>query len=955
MKLFSTSCETRFLGWDAPLLPRAASHLRQRYANRRQLDLSPLICVLPTLRGVHRLAELLRKEADTEDLHYTPPEIITVGQLAERLYQPPQPVAIEMEQTLAWARALRSTHPGDLQPLIPSPPAPGPIGPWLELASALRRLHEEISANRLTFAEVMEAAESQAEQRRWRLLAELFRDYQAALSEAGLSDPHHSRLEAIAGDHCRADRTIVLIGTSDLSDMLVAMLRSLGSELIAMVAAPKNEAQRFDEFGCVDTAGWSDHQLPLTDEQVVSAGDIADQTAAVAEALSEFAPEFTPDQVTVGVTDESHVAPVAVQLRGCGVSTYRHLGWTVAETSVGRLLDLTATYLQRRTWQSLAALVRHAEVAHWITAQLGQQQADGWLTQLDQLLSESFPVRVPDGLTLSAAQRRPLAAAVGERVEQWLSIFGGPERSLARWSGLIDGWLAELFAAPVAGQDAAAAAAAGAAVVPGSRTTLAIDAARRIIARFAKLSERLDLTVSGGWAIEMLAGYLTEVRVIEHARPHDVEILGWLDLALDDAQALVVIGLNHPFVPAAITSDPFLPGELRSRLRMADNQRRYVRDVYAMHLMLTTRRAVRFIVGRTSADQTPTPPSRLLAAAPAADAARRVRQLLGQPRASVAVHHRWDDCSADAALPIPDLGNGPRGDTIETLSVTAFRDYLACPYRFYLRHVLKLRPLDDASSELAANQFGDLVHGALERFGQSPDRDETQHARIEALLIASLHQYASEYFGSSVSSAVTLQIAQAERRLKVVARQQAERIADGWKIHACEASVGERSGAGVDVDGRRMGLRGRIDRIDRNEATGQWAILDYKTHGQRPEKKHLRQTDDGDQWIDLQLPLYRMMIPYLGIDADPADVGLGYFNIAEKDEETKINIAAFSESQLRAAEELIRDCIRGIWAGRFEPTRERVPFDDYEMILQTGVASRLLDRAESMSDQETDG
>ena len=143
-----------------------------------------------------------------------------------------------------------------------------------------------------------------------------------------------------------------------------------------------------------------------------------------------------------------------------------------------------------------------------------------------------------------------------------------------------------------------------------------------------------------------------------------------------------------------------------------------------------------------------------------------------------------------------------------------------------------------------------------------------------------------------------------------------------------------------------MGLKGRFDRIDRH-SDGRWAILDYKTHGHRPEKKHLQKTSDGERWIDLQLPLYRMMVPYLGIDVDPREVELGYFNIAEKDEETRINLAEFSESQMREAERLIHDCVARIQAGDFAPTGDRVQFDDYGMILQTGVADQLLDQSEA--------
>ena len=953
MKLFSTSCETLFLGWDAPLLPRAVKFLRERFTDRHRLDLSGIICALPAAHSTRRLAALLHREAVAYDLQYSPPVIITVGQLPQSMYQAKLPIALEFEQTLAWARVLRAMHADELVPLIPTVPPSEPIAPWLELAGTLRRLHEELSSSRLTFRDVIEVAETDAEKRRWKLLTKLFESYQSSLAEAGLEDPHWGRREAVLQDRCCCDRKIVLIGASDLSDTMVGMLRSLDSDLISLVAAPSQESVLFDEFGCVDTDSWVGRHLPIDDRQLIGAGDIADQTAAVAEVISEFAEAFSPDQVTVGVTDESQVGPVELELRGCGVSTYRHLGWTAAQTSVGRLLELTSTHLQRRTWQSLAALVRHADVYAFLNARLGQDS--DWLTQLDQLLANHFPVRISDPLSPSARLKFPLADQVGDLVKEWLSVFSAPDQSIAQWSKAIDQWLEALYSQPRPALPKLGSVDDGdreVVVEEKDRTTMALDSVRRLVGRFADLNDHLDFAVAGGAAIEMLAGRLAEVRVVESADPEDVEILGWLDLALDDAPAMVVIGLNHPFVPGTVTSDPFLPGSLRTKLRMSDNDRRYARDVYAMQLMLSTRRDVRFIVGRSGADQSPTPPSRLLAATGAADAARRVRELLGGKRDPVIVHHRWDEGPEKGLLPIPELVQSSGAGSVKTMSVTAFRDYLVCPYRFYLRHVLKLKPLDDASGELAANQFGDLVHGALERFGESGERDEENQAKIEECLLEHLHDYAADHYGNAASTAVALQVTQAERRLKVVAKVQAQRRAAGWKIHASEASVDETGGAGVDVDGKRMGLRGRFDRIDYHPGSKSWAILDYKTHGHRPEKKHLKKTDDGYQWVDLQLPLYRMMIPFLGIDADPSEVELGYFNVSEKDEETRINIAEFDEDQMKDAETLVHQCIRSIWAGNFDPTSDRVQFDDYAMILQTGVASRLLDQADSSLGEE---
>ena len=56
-------------------------------------------------------------------------------------------------------------------------------------------------------------------------------------------------------------------------------------------------------------------------------------------------------------------------------------------------------------------------------------------------------------------------------------------------------------------------------------------------------------------------------------------ILGWLDLALDDAPALVVNGVNHPFVPSVAAANSFLPAEFRLKLSTDLNDRRYARDL----------------------------------------------------------------------------------------------------------------------------------------------------------------------------------------------------------------------------------------------------------------------------------------------------------------------------------------------------------------------------------------
>ncbi len=947
----SRRTETLYLGTDRPLLPAAIEWFRQRAVTAEASGSSEITCVVPATRAVRRLRELLGHAGLPCDTSMGGPLVITTGELADLLISPPAPPAGDLEQTLAWARTLRDADPVSLESLVPGAvPEREPMGPWLELAATIRRMKSELAANRLRFADVVEACELPIDRGRWQTLAQFLERYLLELARAERSDPDEERRRAVGSGRCRVVGTLVLIGTTDLTPMLSEMLRSADGEIVALVAAAEDEADRFDEFGVARVDAWRDVTLPLRDDHLIAASDITDQASAVAETFAEFAKRFSADQVTIGVTDESQVGPIEVVLRGCGVASYRHLGWTIGETSVGRLLSLVATYLQRRSWESLAALVRHIEVREEVTRAIGE----AWLDDLDGLLANHFPIRVDDVLPPEAADAYPAALLVARHVDRWLEPIGGDRqrdavRPIAWWAAALDRWLAELHpdpdVTPAEGPDGPSA---------GQHAVRTIEALRtcgRLLRRWAELSDRLDVATSGPLAIDLITGRVSEIRVGGEADAGRVEILGWLDLALDDAPAMVVNGLNHPLVPEAAAAGGLLPASIRTRITAAENDRRYARDLIAMRSMLVTRDEIRFIVGRRSADGSPTPPSRLLAAAPAEDVARRIRQLFHSPRSPARIAHAWDAGPPATRIVVPTID---RPTIPKTLSVTAFRDYLACPYRFYLRHVRRLRPLDDVTSELAANQFGDLVHAAVERFGLSEHRDEGDPEKIEARLLEHLGAYAAEHYGEHASIAVRLQIAQAEKRLRVVAQRQAERVAAGWVIKAAEAQVNEREydeqgnpkpAAGIVVDDQFMGLRGRFDRIDHHPKSGRWAILDYKTHGHLPEKKHLQRTSDGYRWVDLQLPLYRMMIPFLGIDADPDQVELGYFNVSEKPAETRINVAEFDTALLEVANEQIRDCVRGILAGHFEPTDDRVPYDDYAMILQTGVSQRLLDDA----------
>jgi hypothetical protein len=84
-----------------------------------------------------------------------------------------------------------------------------------------------------------------------------------------------------------------------------------------------------------------------------------------------------------------------------------------------------------------------------------------------------------------------------------------------------------------------------------------------------------------------------------------VELLGWLELPLDDSPVLVLIGFNEGRIPESINADAFMPNSLRTRLELTDNRRRYARDAYALTAVMHSRRRLVLIAGRTDVKGNP--------------------------------------------------------------------------------------------------------------------------------------------------------------------------------------------------------------------------------------------------------------------------------------------------------------------------------------------------------------
>lgn len=918
-----------FLGWDSPPVASAAQWLIETHTRGAEVNLASLTVVVASNRGGRRLRERLQQEAEERGVRLSPPSVITSGQLPERLYRPALPLATRLDQSLAWIQVLQAASTEQLGVLHRQTPASDSLPSWFELARILADVCRDLAQDGWTPGDVASEVPT-SDRGRWVAIGQLHSEYLRLLHEHGLADPFHERAVAVERGTVAAPGKIVLVATVDLGRQLQRMLRQIGDTVTALIAAPESEHALFDDTGNVIPAAWRGRALAVTREHIVPALDPHDEALRAVSLLADCPLRPGPDDITVGVTDEPQAEIVRNALTDAGSPPRSEIGRPLVLGAPARLLALTRDYLAYRSFDALASLLRHPDV--W--SQLSQR-FDGALDPvavMDRFRATHFCHSVDAPL--------PSAALADERFASIPEITAAVDvllRPLRRGASTLRDWARHLnaFLDGFYGQRTDASRPAAqlrlfdppddpSGSVPLDQTLVTM---RDRLDRQSRLPEGLDLRCPAGTAIDLLLARLENRRSVEPAAPERIAIAGWLDLLLDDAPAIVVVGFRDAHVPAPVTVDPFLPGRLRARLDVADNGRREARDAFVLEILVRSRPFFRVIAGRLDSEGNPSPPSSLLAACDATENARRVRHLVAPVPAIVpAPQTPWPEASR---LRIPPAAAA----SVRSMSVTYFADYLNCPYRFYLRRVCKLEPIELNPLELAANQFGELVHDTLEAFGCSPLKDSTDVQEIDAYLCDTVVELSQQRYGEAPLPTIRLQTDQAQLRLKEFARRQAERTAEGWRIMHVERAFKIHDGACIHADSGPMPLTGRVDRVDLHEPSGRWQIIDYKTHSHDPMKKHYDQR--RGKWKELQLPLYRHFLPLLDIEGP---VEFGYFSIAQRPTDTRIRMAELDDSMLASADAEARRVVDSIRAGNFEPNPEAAtPYDDYGVICQTSV------------------
>jgi len=709
-----------------------------------------------------------------------------------------------------------------------------------------------------------------------------------------------------------------------------------------LINAPESMEDHFDRWGRPDPEKWRSAAIDIPDAplRVILAGSPASQSLKVLETIAAHSNSFGPKDIAIGVPDRTVIPFLLTDLATQGLAAFDPADKSLKEHPLFALLEALRTLLTEGTYTAFSTFLRHPDVLRLLEAKRGLSPFR-ILKEMDEFQNFYLPAAFEDVARRFNGGQHPVKNKNGN--------FAHLAQSVTFVREQLDAFVRDPLAAAVRSLLQ---------TVYDVHNTNGGDPGNDELKKAAeKVDESLreftagftdTLGTSKGRVLDLLLRRLSEQNYHREHEESVIDLEGWLELSWNDAPFLIVTGMNEDIVPDGRVDDIFLPDSMRQHLNLRHGGNRLARDAFLMRGLIESRRKrgpVYFIAGKTTTAGDPVKPSRLLFRCRDEELPERAGQLFGPIREKRQNHPATISFMLDPASPddVP-----PEQMSLREIFVTSFRDYLACPFRFYLKHVLQMEELDDGKRGMDAFDFGNMVHAALRRMADIPEMRECDDAgRIGVFLAKKAQEWVAVRFGAIPPLPVTAALDAATQRLHAAAHVQVGLVDEGWEMVDSEKTI-ETELAG-------MRIRGKIDRIDRHRKSGRFRIIDYKTSDNEttPEKAHLAPVTPATpdfagitisgaarRWIDLQLPLYKTLLT--GKDSLDGQIELAYFNLPKAISHTSLAVwENFTDDLLLSAEQCATGIIRRLLRRCFWPPSEKVKYDDFKSLFYPDVQSSV--------------
>lgn len=371
-----------------------------------------------------------------------------------------------------------------------------------------------------------------------------------------------------------------------------------------------------------------------------------------------------------------------------------------------------------------------------------------------------------------------------------------------------------------------------------------------------------------------------------HSRHPRLAIWGTIEARMQQADVMILAGLNEESWPPAIADDPWMSRPMRADFGLPPLERRiglsahdFVQACGAKEVVLTRSEKLN--------DGAEAVPSRWL---------MRLEAMLGGDFATAGrepwqayvdqLDHADEPGPVAAPKPCPPVAKRPNN-----LSVTGIESWMKDPYSIYAKHILRLKPWEPLDQKPNALTRGNIIHDALERFLEKPPKDYREK-QYQDLLAHGVAAFGEDLKRPGVWAFWWPRFEQVARAF--IALQFSRK--NTYK----PVLVEQKKTLRVPVDGLDFELVAKADRIDQSLSDGSYQVIDYKT-GKPPTAKAII------AGFAPQLPLEGVMVEAGAFDSltNRTVSGLSFWRVSGGRE-------PLIESEIKDVEDRIKEAGEGL-------------------------------------------
>ncbi len=830
-----------FLGYSAPILPLIVDHIL--------LDIPSLpssLIIVPTAQS----GRLLRESLAAGSTALLAPQVSTPGALLNVNHPSSAPRWLEK---IAWSTALEGLSPSSWQQyqgLLPTPPDPLKVTPdWsLGIAEDLVTLSATLSEHNQDFSNAAHLLRNTPDANRWSALAAIYEIFEKILSDWNFIPAAKARENFHRLPDCER---IIIAGVTEIPPFLIKALESFPGEVTVLIGAPESESDHFTLWG-IPIDSWQTRILPPATQTHLAANP--EQQAKLALDLATKSGKIS-SQYAIGSPDDSVGSALASTFSAVGWTAY-HPAATTSSPSLVRWFSAWRNWLDNPAVAHLATLLQLPEID-----QLAKNQRAKLLVALNKMRDRHPSADLPFISKRSSNNHPRLTAFIDDLLKTRQHFLSIP---------FVEALRLHLAALQLDDDD----------------VDRQLDATYAYIEILTTIIPKIHRTHS--FWLGILRSEISK-KTPEPPENRVIDIQGWLELLYEPGPHLIIAGMNEKSVPSRPGGEPWLSENIREILGLLTTSQRHSRDTYLLHAMLESRKSTgstHLICGKNSNKGDALEPSRLLLNVSDAELVPTVQNLFQEiepPESNLIWAQNWK-------------WQVPWETMNSALSATALATYLACPFRYYLQHVLRMDTPEPDRTEMNPSDFGTLTHKILQHWAQQKSAStETNAAEISAALQTSFAAVIDSVFHGKLRLPIRIQLESLSQRLKWFAELQAGIAAEGWEIIETEAKF--------EIPFHDLTIKGSIDRIDRHRDSGQLRVIDYKTGKKKAVdtahlKKIIKSTKLADHlhdvsevqtlipdkkgimqpylWTNLQLPLYVEASKQAGLDLPiPTYISLG--------------------------------------------------------------------------------